>query len=112
MPGRITSLLAALIVSALVGCGDTARPITGTPPVPPRRVLPVVGSDISALPRLEAAGAVYRDAADRRDALVALRAAGHTTFRLRLFVQPRGDDVVVNDLPYTLALAERAAATG
>jgi arabinogalactan endo-1,4-beta-galactosidase len=60
----------------------------------------------------EAHGAVYRDAGERGDALKILAAHGINCFRLRLFVAPNHEDVVTNDLAYTLALAKRVKSTG
>lgn len=101
------SILAAV---AVLGCSDTSEITVGE--LPTQRRLPMVGADVSALSRLEALGATYTNGAGANSALGALRAAGHNTFRLRLFVNPNGSDVVVNDLPYTLALAQRIRATG
>ena len=73
----------------------------------------LLGGDVSALARLEQWGAVYRDEhGGAGDALELMRDAGANTFRLRLFVDPDGSDVVVNDLAYTIALAQRVKATG
>lgn len=102
---------ALLLLAALVACGDDG-------PAEPRDDGPsydgmLLGGDVSALARLEQWGAVYRDAdGDAGDALDILRGAGANTFRLRLFVDPDGSDVVVNDLAYTIALAGRVKATG
>lgn len=70
------------------------------------------GADVSALTRIEQAGGVFRDSGRVTDALAALRARGSNTFRLRLFLAPNNTEVQVNDLPYTIALAQRAKATG
>jgi arabinogalactan endo-1,4-beta-galactosidase len=75
--------------------------------------IPVAGADISALTHFERHGAVYRDARGREgDAIRILMDAGMNCFRLRLFVDPDHDGVVVNDLGYTLALARRIKAAG
>jgi len=71
-----------------------------------------VGGDISALTRIEQAGGVFHDSGPPEDAIALLRKYGSNTFRLRLFVNPNDSDVVVNDLPYTLALAARVKAAG
>ena len=102
------TLLAALLLAA---CGDDG-------PAEPRDTGPsydrlLLGGDVSALARIEQWGGVFRDEnGDAGDALELLRDAGANTFRLRLFVDPNGQDVVVNDLPYTIALAQRVKATG
>jgi arabinogalactan endo-1,4-beta-galactosidase len=74
----------------------------------------MAGADISALPVLEQAGATYRDDGVAGDAIGILRNNGINWFRLRLFVDPSAssDPFVVNDLNYTIALAQRAKATG
>ncbi|MEM7680781.1 MAG: glycosyl hydrolase 53 family protein [Planctomycetota bacterium] len=71
------------------------------------------GVDVSALAALEADGAFYRDEAGATgDALQILRDQGADWFRLRLFVDPNGQGQVVNDLQYTLAMAQRVKASG
>jgi len=73
----------------------------------------MAGADISALEVLEDRGAVYRDAGQVGNAIDILRDHGVNWFRLRLFVNPTGSDpFVVNDLDYTIALAQRAKAAG
>lgn len=72
----------------------------------------LVGADVSALATLEEHGAKYHGADKKADALGILRAEGFNCFRLRLFVAPKGEDVVTNTLDYTLALAKRVKASG
>lgn len=72
----------------------------------------MAGADISALSELEDFGAVYTDGGVSGDAIDIFRDNGVNWFRLRLFVNPTGDGVVVNDLDYTIALAQRAKASG
>ena len=72
----------------------------------------VLGADISSLARIEQAGGVFRDSGRAKDAVLILRSHGAGIFRLRLFVNPPDTDVVVNDLPYTIALARRVKAAG
>ncbi len=75
--------------------------------------IPLAGADISALPLFERSGTVYRDAQGRDgNAIAILREAGMNAFRLRLFVNPGYDNVVVNDLAYTVALAKRVKVPG
>lgn len=74
--------------------------------------LAVRGGDISALARIEQGGAVFRDGNAAVGAIAALRAHGANTFRLRLFLAPNQDEVQVNDLAYTVALAKRVTASG
>jgi arabinogalactan endo-1,4-beta-galactosidase len=73
----------------------------------------LLGGDVSALTRIEDWGANFFDAdGDPVGALQAMVDGGANTFRLRIFVDPNGSDVVVNDLAYTIALAQRVKATG
>lgn len=71
-----------------------------------------LGADISALERIEQAGGVFRDGGVAGDAIAILRAHGSTVFRLRLFVNPDLQDVRVNDLAYTVRMAQRIKAAG
>lgn len=109
------AILAGLLL--VVGCDDPATPgDDGGVEAPPERPgWPagfLVGGDISALGRIEQGGAVFRDDGVTMDAIAALTANGANAFRLRLFVDPSGEEVQVNDLPYTIALAERVVAAG
>lgn len=74
----------------------------------------MAGVDISALPVLEDHGAVYRDGGVVGDPIDIFTDNGVNWARLRLFVDPRNDDddFVVNDIPYTISLAQRAKAAG
>lgn len=73
---------------------------------------PLLGADLSLLPKLEAAGAVFKDKGKPGDVIALLRERGANCIRLRLFVNPNGKAGVVNDLPYTIALARRVKAAG
>ncbi len=97
----------ALALALLAGCGSD----TVTPPAQ-RDTVALRGADISALARIEQAGGIFRDGGQPGDAIAILRARGVNAFRLRLFVDPNGQDVQVNDLAYTLALAARVKASG
>ena len=72
----------------------------------------LAGGDISALAKIEEHGGVFHDRGASGDAIEIMSRRGCNTFRLRLFVDPTGDDVVVNDLPYTIALAGRVKSAG
>ena len=72
----------------------------------------LIGGDISALTKIEEYGGVFRDQGQAKDAITIMRANGFNCFRLRLFVNPTGRGMVVNDLDYTIALAKRIKATG
>lgn len=95
-----------------LACGDPGSGgVTAPPPVSPPMAL-LAGADISALGRIEQGGAVFRDSGRTGDALGILRTHGANLFRLRLFVNPDGSEVQVNDLAYTIALAKRVQAGG
>jgi arabinogalactan endo-1,4-beta-galactosidase len=99
MPQR-TSLFVAIVIVA------SAKLANGAPFM--------AGADISALTVLEDRGAVYRDNGQVLPAIDILRSHGVNWFRLRLFVNPNpaGDPFVANNLAYTIALAQRAKASG
>ena len=101
---RLTGALPLLL---LVACGGGTNAPPEETPLPPLR-----GADISALERIEQAGGVFRDSGAAGDAIGILRARGSNLFRLRLFVNPSGAEVEVNDLEYTVRMASRVAASG
>lgn len=72
----------------------------------------LVGGDISALTVIEQAGGVFRDGQQPVDAIRIMADHGANCFRLRMFVEPTGKNVVVQDLPYTIALAKRIKHAG
>lgn len=72
----------------------------------------LVGGDISALPRIESLGGVFRHAGMEGDCLDILKAQGANCFRIRLFVNPTGRGMVVQDVPFAIDLAKRVKATG
>lgn len=99
------------IVAQLAACSPPAPIAAPAPPAPAAPPM-LFGGDISALARLERAGAVFRDGDAAVGAIAAMRAHGSNSFRLRLFLAPNGEEVQVNDLPYTIALARRVKASG
>ncbi len=105
-----TVLRTSAAVLVVVGCrgADITMP---TPVGTASRPL-LLGADISSLARIEQSGATFRDSGRTGDAVDILRRHGSNIFRLRLFVNPDGDDVEVNDLPYTIALARRIKSAG
>jgi arabinogalactan endo-1,4-beta-galactosidase len=75
------------------------------------------GVDLSSLPDLEAAGAVYRDVAGKPgDAIAILKDHGVNLVRLRLFVNPSHDFNATigadQDLPMVLGMTRRARGAG
>jgi len=72
----------------------------------------LVGGDISMLSRIGELGGVYREGGKQSDPLKIFKKYGWNCYRLRLFVNPTYRNAVVNDLPYTLALAERIRVHG
>ena len=72
----------------------------------------VAGADISLLAREEQLGQIYRDNGKPNTALAILKAHGSNCMRLRLWVNPSGEDIYVNDLPYTIALGRRIKRAG
>ena len=74
------------------------------------------GADVSMLPELEKAGAVYTDGGAPDDAIKILRRHGVNLFRLRLFVNPTDDFTksygATQDLATVRALAKRVKSSG
>jgi arabinogalactan endo-1,4-beta-galactosidase len=72
----------------------------------------LTGGDISALPKLESLGARYGVGGKTGDVIRIMRDSGCTCFRVRLFVNPLMKEVVVQDLPFAIALSKRIKAVG
>ncbi len=80
----------------------------------------LAGADISSLPVFEGRNARYYDQGVQRDLIPMFRDHGVNWFRLRLFVNPQAknnyngqaDPFVVQDLNYTIALAQRVKLAG
>lgn len=71
------------------------------------------GTDISSLQAMEENGAIYTENGIQKDALTIFEDNGVNWHRLRIFVDPTGDDpFVVQDLAYTIELAKRAKQNG
>jgi arabinogalactan endo-1,4-beta-galactosidase len=99
----LVCLLAILFSVAPFSTADELRQAPGTF---------FAGADISALPDMEKAGAVYRDEQNRPgDALAILRSHGCNLFRVRLFVEPQQNSHnpggPVQNLDEVLGLARR-----
>jgi arabinogalactan endo-1,4-beta-galactosidase len=72
-----------------------------------------IGADVSFLAKCEADGVVFKDNGKPVDVLALLREHHYNWIRLRLFHDPAAStDKLPNDLPYTLALAQRAKSLG
>jgi len=72
-----------------------------------------VGADVSFLADAERQGVVFTDHGKPDDVLEMLHAHHYNWVRLRLFVNPAAsEDKLPNDLPYTIALAQRAKRLG
>ena len=108
----IRSITLFLLIGLVAACGDDAPSAPDDDDNGDAYAGMLLGGDVSALARIEEWGGEFSDDGDHADALEQMRDAGANTFRLRLFVDPNGADVVVNDLPYTIALAQRVKATG
>ena len=72
----------------------------------------LIGGDISLLTKMEELGQVYTDADGPADFLTLVKRHGWNFLRLRLWVDPSGDDLFVNDLAYTVALGKRIKEAG
>lgn len=72
----------------------------------------LVGGDVSALPKIEAQGGRFGSDRQGRDCLKLLSDQGANCYRVRLFVNPTGKGMVVQDLPYVISLAQRIKALG
>ena len=102
---------AAFVANPMVTAAVTAA----APPTP--ALSWTAGGDLSALPALEAAGAVYRDVdGTPGDAVALLARHGVNTVRLRLFVNPQLDFNAAGganqDLTEVLGMTRRARAAG
>lgn len=72
----------------------------------------LTGGDISLLTKMEQLGQVYKDRGQARDLLEIFRSKGCNVMRLRLWVQPGGEDIFVNGLAYTITLGRRIKDAG
>jgi arabinogalactan endo-1,4-beta-galactosidase len=96
---------AAAFAGIMIACPARAQ----GPPAP----LPFLfGGDVSMASKLESEGVVYKDGGKPKDIFAIFHDHGATCIRLRLFVHPNGKGGVVNDIPYTIALAKRVKAAG
>ncbi|VGO21869.1 glycoside hydrolase family 53 protein [Pontiella sulfatireligans] len=72
----------------------------------------MIGADLSGLALLEERGARYFDDGKEQDALAIFKAHGYNTIRLRLFLEADGKWGAVNDIKYTVKLAQRVKQHG
>jgi arabinogalactan endo-1,4-beta-galactosidase len=72
----------------------------------------LVGADLSGLALMEERGAKYFDNGREQDALGIFKAHGYNTIRLRLFLEADGRWGAVNDINYTVKLAQRVKQHG
>lgn len=70
------------------------------------------GVDVSELQALQQHGAVYRDQGVVQSPYAIFRENGINWMRIRLFVHPSGIGPLTNDLPYTIALAQKIKKSG
>jgi arabinogalactan endo-1,4-beta-galactosidase len=87
-----------LFCLALIGCSNP-KPF-------------IRGADLSILKEAQDHGVVYRANGATIDPIIFLKQSGCNYVRLRLFVEPSGDQGQVNSLAYTLALARRVKSAG
>src|SRR5665213_1173396 len=93
----ILGLLCALQLAPAANAASAKRPMPKF----------IAGADLSLLPVMEKQGIVYKDNGTTADVLRIMRSHGFNCIRLRLWVHPSQSGVMVNDLPYTIALAKR-----
>jgi arabinogalactan endo-1,4-beta-galactosidase len=94
-----------VVLSLLLGLEETSLKADDGPPF-------ALGVDLSMLKHIEDRGVKYNDAGTPKDGLMIFKNHGCNYVRLRLFVNPGGEDGQVNSLPYTLEMAKRVRATG
>lgn len=72
----------------------------------------LTGGDISLLASMERLGQRYFDGDQERDLLAIFASRGCNCMRLRLWVEPLGEDIYTSDLAQTLALGKRIKDAG
>ncbi len=72
----------------------------------------MVGADLSAATVVEERGARFFEGGQEKDLFQIFKDNGYNTIRLRLFLEADGRWDAVNDLPYTLELAQRVKQHG
>jgi len=102
--GVIKAVLgAALVLASMASIGSPTQ-------CAPKSFL--LGADLSQLKMDEDAGVVYTDNGQPSDCIRIFKNHGWNMVRLRLWVNPSGQNGLVNDLAYDGALAQRAKAAG
>lgn len=100
-------ILMSILASASVHTGWAKTPALDAAHLPF-----LTGGDISLLTWEEQHGQVYKDDGKPADLLTILKQHGWNCMRLRLWVNPTGQGIFVNDLPYTVALGKRIKDAG
>jgi len=112
----VLAALGGLASATLAGCGGGGGGSASPSPAPGTGGTPSsdfhTGGDVSLLARMESLGQVYSAGGQAEDLLATFKNHGCTMMRLRLWVNPTGADIFVNDLAYTVALALRIKAAG
>ena len=97
---RVLTLLHLLLVATVLALSANAQQYA-------------IGADVSFLAKCEQDGVVFKQNGQPIDVLTLLREHHYNWVRLRIFHDPSAaPDHLPNDLPYTLALAERAKSAG
>ncbi len=100
-------MLCSVLLLLLSGCGKSSS--TDVKTIQQK----ALGADISLLPTLEAAGAVYKDMEGKQVSLLSFfHENGFNYVRIRLFVHPDLNSAACQDLAYATGLAKRAKAEG
>jgi arabinogalactan endo-1,4-beta-galactosidase len=107
--GRTLLIALSLVSPSACGSSSPDSPLTPNPPIPNGFI---VGADLSTLPSVEAAGAVFSQDGTPDDAIAILKRNGFNYVRLRLFHTPDHKRELVNDLAYDVALARRVKTAG
>jgi arabinogalactan endo-1,4-beta-galactosidase len=98
---QVKHVICCALLFALSGILSSAE-------IAPSRFL--TGGDISMMTKMEQAGAIFKDGGQAKDLIGLMMDNGCNCFRLRLFVNPNGRGGVIQDVPYTIALAKRIKA--
>ena len=106
--GAFVYRLSTILLSLLALIGQPRAAISKPASIPTF----MAGGDISLLTHEEQLGTIYRVNGKPVDFLTLAKRAGWNTMRLRLWVNPTGKDIYVNNLKYTQTLGQRIKAAG